>query len=68
MQSSEPQIEPRCHQQFQIIGVLNRLYVLMENSDGLVCGYQHAAHERIFVRELRPAMEEQGSAVGSACY
>jgi len=33
---SEPQIEPRCHQQFQIIGVLNRLYVLMENSDGLV--------------------------------
>src|SRR5205085_10121029 len=40
-------------QQFQIIGVLNRLYVLMENSDGLVLVDQHAAHERILFEELR---------------
>src|SRR5204862_2039701 len=47
-------------QQFQIIGVLNRLYVLMENADGLVLVDQHAAHERILFEELRKRMEEQG--------
>ncbi|MDQ6810161.1 MAG: DNA mismatch repair protein MutL, partial [Verrucomicrobiota bacterium] len=45
---------------FQIIGVLNKLYVLMENSDGLVLVDQHAAHERILFEELRRRMEEQG--------
>jgi DNA mismatch repair protein MutL len=47
-------------QQFQIIGVLNKLYVLMENADGLVLVDQHAAHERILFEELRGRMEEQG--------
>ncbi|MDP9004647.1 MAG: DNA mismatch repair protein MutL, partial [Verrucomicrobiota bacterium] len=46
--------------QFQIIGVLNRLYVLMENQDGLVLVDQHAAHERILFEELRRRMEAQG--------
>jgi DNA mismatch repair protein MutL len=46
--------------QFQIIGVLNKLYVLMENEEGLVLVDQHAAHERILFEELRHRMEEQG--------
>jgi DNA mismatch repair protein MutL len=52
-----PQSKP---QQFQIIGVLSKLYVLMENADGLVLVDQHAAHERILFEELRRRMEEQG--------
>ncbi len=47
-------------QQFQIIGVLSKLYVLMENADGLVLVDQHAAHERILFEELRRRIEEQG--------
>lgn len=45
---------------FHIIGVLNRLYVLMENAEGLVLVDQHAAHERILFEELRRRMEQKG--------
>jgi DNA mismatch repair protein MutL len=47
-------------QQFEIIGVLSKLYVLMENSNGLVLVDQHAAHERVLFEELRHRMEQQG--------
>ena len=52
--------EPPIPRQFQIIGILNKLYVLMENADGLVLVDQHAAHERILFEELRRRMEAQG--------
>jgi DNA mismatch repair protein MutL len=45
---------------FQILGVLGRLYVLMENKDGLVLVDQHAAHERILFERLRSQMEHEG--------
>jgi len=47
-------------QQFEIIGVLSKLYVLMENANGLVLVDQHAAHERVLFEELRHRMEQQG--------
>ena len=45
---------------FKILGVLGKLYVLMENAGGLVLVDQHAAHERILFEEMRRRMEEQG--------
>lgn len=45
---------------FRILGVLGKLYVLMENETGLVLVDQHAAHERILFEELRRRMEDQG--------
>ena len=51
---------PPPNNEFQIIGVLNKLYVLMENANGLVLVDQHAAHERVLFEELRRRMEEEG--------
>src|SRR5262245_9132996 len=54
------QVTKPAQQQFEIIGVLSKLYVLMENANGLVLVDQHAAHERVLFEELRRRMEEQG--------
>lgn len=45
---------------FRILGVIGKLYVLMENNEGLVLMDQHAAHERVLFEQLRRAMEHEG--------
>jgi DNA mismatch repair protein MutL len=45
---------------FRILGVLGKLYVLMENASGLVLVDQHAAHERVLFEEMLQRMEQQG--------
>ncbi len=45
---------------FRILGVLGKLYVLMENEGGLVLMDQHAAHERILFEQMRKRMETEG--------
>ena len=51
---------PRAEGDFRILGVLGRLYILMENGEGLVLVDQHAAHERVLFEELRRRMEAKG--------
>ncbi len=72
--SNEPSMEPTSapesnpqsairnpqSQDFKILGVLGKLYVLMQNANGLVLVDQHAAHERILFEEMRKRMEDQG--------
>lgn len=45
---------------FRILGVLGKLYVLLESQDGLALMDQHAAHERVLFEEMKQRMEEEG--------
>lgn len=55
----EPQGQPTASD-FRIIGVLQKLYVLMEGKEGLVMMDQHAAHERVNFEKFRRALETGG--------
>jgi DNA mismatch repair protein MutL len=46
--------------EYRIIGVLQKLYVLMEGKEGLVLMDQHAAHERVNFEKFRRALESGG--------
>ena len=45
---------------YRIIGVLWKLYVLLEGKEGLVLMDQHAAHERVLFEEMKRRMETEG--------
>lgn len=61
IQSQEDTAPPkRVMPHFRIIGVLHKLYVLMESTEGLVLMDQHAAHERVNFEKMRRAMEQGG--------
>ena len=49
-------------EEFKILGVLGKLYVLLESDKGLVLVDQHAAHERILFERLRAQLEQAGAA------
>ncbi len=55
-----PEPTPPVKETFRFLGVLGKLYVLMENSSGLVLVDQHAAHERILFEEMQKRMTTQG--------
>ncbi len=54
--------------EFKILGVLGKLYVLMEGPEGLVLMDQHAAHERVLFEKMRRAMETEGVAPADAAH
>ncbi len=56
----EPSVAKSQGESFRILGVLGRLYILMENEEGLVLVDQHAAHERILFERLRTQLEQAG--------
>ncbi|MFW9925396.1 MAG: DNA mismatch repair endonuclease MutL [Candidatus Thorarchaeota archaeon] len=48
---------------FRIVGQIHRLYILLENEEGLLIIDQHAAHERVLYEELRKEVNEQRVAI-----
>lgn len=58
--AAEPEIVKAAAEEFKILGVLGKLYVLMEGKEGLVLMDQHAAHERVLFEKMRYSMEREG--------
>ncbi len=46
----------------RLVGVIGRLYVVLESDRGLVLLDQHAAHERILFEQMLNRLEQQGNA------
>ncbi len=46
----------------RLVGVVGRLYVVLESDRGLVLLDQHAAHERILFEQMLNRLEQQGNA------
>jgi DNA mismatch repair protein MutL len=46
----------------RLVGVIGRLYVVLESDRGLVLLDQHAAHERILFEQMLNRLEQQGQA------
>jgi DNA mismatch repair protein MutL len=50
------------HVPLRIVGVVGRLYVIMESDRGMVMLDQHAAHERVLFEEMLKRMEQGAAA------
>jgi len=53
---------PLLHVPLRLVGVVGKLYVLLESDKGLVLLDQHAAHERVLYEQMLRRMESEGSA------
>jgi len=53
--SSEP--TPLLHVPLRLVGVIAKLYVVLESDRGLVLMYQHAAHERVLFEQMLQRLE-----------
>jgi DNA mismatch repair protein MutL len=53
---------PLLHVPLRLVGVVGRLYVVLESDRGLVLLDQHAAHERILFEQMLRRLEEAGTA------
>ncbi|NNE92193.1 MAG: DNA mismatch repair endonuclease MutL [Verrucomicrobiales bacterium] len=58
--SFETEQPPMRAEDYRLMGVLGKLYVLLEHNEGLVLMDQHAAHERVLFEEMRRRMESEG--------
>ena len=59
LQQTMRQLRQPVEQQFEIIGVLSKLYVLMENAGGLVSGRPTRRSRKVLFEELRRRMEQR---------
>ena len=50
--SPPPEIQTKEEGRWRILGVINRLYVVAESSEGMVLIDQHAAHERVLFEKM----------------
>lgn len=53
---------PLLHVPLRLVGVIGKLYVILESDRGLVLLDQHAAHERILFEQMLQRMEQQTTA------
>ncbi len=53
---------PLLHVPLRVVGVIGRLYVILESDRGLVLLDQHAAHERILFEQMLRRLESQDAA------
>ena len=53
---------PLLHVPLRLVGVVGKLYVVLESDKGLVLLDQHAAHERVLYEQMLRRMESEGNA------
>jgi DNA mismatch repair protein MutL len=58
--ASAPGVTPLLNVPLRLIGVVGKLYVLLESDRGLVLLDQHAAHERVLFEQMLARLEQNG--------
>jgi DNA mismatch repair protein MutL len=61
-QLPSPSVTPLLNVPLRLVGVIGKLYAVLESDRGLVLLDQHAAHERILFEQMLNRLEQNGSA------